>query len=226
MKAVTLYKLVFIVVLGLVLSSLFCSRNKTSITGAGDDETPPDTVTVRKPNIYIYPEEITDLTVRLAFPLGGRVTASEPAYPDSGWQVTVTTNGIINSAWHFLFYECDTPNLYQTDEGWLVARSDLENFFESSLLKYGMNEQEINDFKEYWLPRLTEHEYYLVYPQTREIVDLVIDLQLSRQPDNLLRLFYYFRGTDKNSATKPIVPYIEHVKRSGFTVIEWGGILE
>jgi len=59
---------------------------------------------IAKPNIYIYPVEETEVTVRLAFPAGGGMTVSDPPYGE-GWTVTVTPDGTINGERTFLFYE-------------------------------------------------------------------------------------------------------------------------
>jgi hypothetical protein len=50
----------------------------------------------RKPNIYLYPTETTDVTVGLSFPRGGGVTVSEPKYLD-GWKVEATPAGVLTN---------------------------------------------------------------------------------------------------------------------------------
>ena len=204
--------------------ALHCSRDKSTITGA-DNPAPPDTLKDWKPAIYIYPDSPIDLTVTLSFPQGGRVTTSEPLYPETGWQVNVQPDGVIDNAWPYLFYECNLPYLFQTDTGWRVEQSDLTGFFQSCLQQYGLNERELADFIAFWPSRLTAYDIYLIYPQPRDLMDEIIKLDLSVQPQNMQRLHFLFRGVSKNDKTIPTPPQIKSVKREGLTVIEWGGMM-
>jgi len=151
-----------------------------------------------KPNIYLYPAETTVLSVSLTFPYGGRVTASIPDYRN-GWLVSVDKNGIINNKYEYLFYESSQPDVWQTDEGWIINAADLEQFFNANLSEYGFIGREIRDFTDYWVPRLKGYEYFEIYPQGKKIIDSVIALGITKTPDAVLRLFYLIRGT--NSAT-------------------------
>ena len=45
----------------------------------------------RKPIIYLYPEEIIDVNVKLE--LKGKIIYSYPKYPEDGWNVTAYPNG-------------------------------------------------------------------------------------------------------------------------------------
>ena len=183
-----------------------------------------DSMVVYKPNVYIYPNEKIQLNVKLKFPQGGRVVASIPKY-DKAWNVSVDTNGLIDNKYTYLFYESSQPNVWQKKEGWLIPTSDLEGFFKENMKKYGFAENEIKDFVTYWIPKLKNYKYYLIYPETQDLINQVITLDLSKQPDNLLRLFYYIKGTNFSSAelTKP---EIESFNRKGYYITEWGVILE
>jgi len=116
-------------------------------------------IMVLKPNIYLYPEENAILSLSLTFPAGGRVTASIPDYR-KGWLVSADTDGIINNRYEFLFYESEQPDVWQTNEGWIIAVVDLEQFFTANLSEYGFIGREIKDFTDYWIPRLKDFEYY------------------------------------------------------------------
>jgi len=182
-----------------------------------------DDVMVYKPNIYIYPEEKMDLCLDITFPMGGELTQSIPEY-GSRWCVTVDTNGKINDQYDFLFYESRQPNIFQKNKGWCVEQSKLTTFFESNLKAYNFSPVEIADFLEYWIPLLSENEYYLIYPQTNEIIDQVIKLGFSVTPDNVNRLFYGFAGTDE--FTELEAPTLVPFKCDGFYVMEWGGFMK
>ena len=181
-------------------------------------------VPVRKPNIYFYPEETIELDVNVVFPHGGLITTSIPDY-NNGWHITVEPSGIIDGQYEFLFYETSQPNYGQYEAGWIVAQEQLEDFFRNNMSQTGFNQKEIDDFIEYWIPRLTEYPYYAIYPQYNDELEEMIKLEFSEQPANLIRLIYSVRGleTDKLSIQEPVIPLFA---RDGFTVAEWGVILK
>ncbi|MFC1543125.1 hypothetical protein ACFL4K_01140 [Candidatus Neomarinimicrobiota bacterium] len=180
-------------------------------------------VIVRKPNIYIYPESDLYLSVRIELPLGGEITQSDPEYRD-GWEVFVDTEGIIDHQYSCLFYECDVPDVFQRTEGWIVKQKDLTEFFQGNMEEYGFIEGEIQDFLEYWIPVLDANSYYEIFPQRKEILNQVVRLEFSHQPESILRLFYLINGTD-NPAYELTTLETTGFTRQGFTVVEWGGIL-
>jgi len=181
-------------------------------------------VRVMKPNIYLYPKTKCILSVKLAFPLGGNIIQSVPSYLN-GWNIEVDTSGKIDQQYDYLFYESETPNDYQYNAGWVVSRNTLSSFISANLLKIGFNEREVSDFLEYWIPRLTDHPFYIIYPQFADDIGKVIQLNISIPPENVLRLFYVIRGSESNS-TKLDIPTIPKFVRSGFVVVEWGVILK
>ena len=73
-----------------------------------DDEPTP----VKKPNVYIYPQEKTTMNVKLDFPEGGEIIESIPDY-GKGWNITVDTNGLIDNSYSYLFYESIQPDIWQ-----------------------------------------------------------------------------------------------------------------
>jgi hypothetical protein len=180
-------------------------------------------IAVWKPNIYLYPEETRELDVDIVFPHGGRVTTSIPEY-DNGWHVTVEPNGIIDGQYEFLFYESLQPDRGQYVAGWVVAGEELEDFFANNMALTGFNQKEIDDFIEYWIPRLTEDPHYGIYPQYNDQLEDMIQIEFSAQPQSLIRLIYSIRGLQDNNLNvqEPIIPAF---RREGFTVTEWGVIL-
>jgi hypothetical protein len=181
---------------------------------------------VLKPNIYLYPIEITKIRVNLSFPIGGKITASIPTY-GSGWNVTVDTTGIINNNYEYLFYESVQPNVWQLSEGWTIKKSDLKDFFSYNMLNYGFNEKEIKDFLDFWIPKLIDFEYYVIYPQESNIIEKAIKLDFSLIPDDVLRLFYLIKGINGEPHNMIKVPNPNtQLNRTGFHVTEWGVILK
>lgn len=183
-------------------------------------------IMVYKPNIYIYPQEKIQLTVTLDFPEGGKVETSVPEYV-AGWNISVDKNGWINDSYNYLFYESSQPDVWQLNQGWIVKREDLKDFFVENMTSFGFAGKEINDFTDYWIPRFTDAEVYEIYPQSQQLIESVIKLDISKNPDNLLRLFYVVRKYGHNTGFTLTEPKIDKsFKREGFYVTEWGVILK
>jgi hypothetical protein len=106
----------------------------------------------------------------------------------------------------------------------LIEKNKLESFFRINMAEYGFFGQEIDDFIDYWIPRLKDHDLYSIYPQGIDLISDVIRIDFSIQPDNLLRLFYLIEaqtGMDIDLQN----PEIESFNRDGYFVTEWGVIL-
>jgi hypothetical protein len=192
-----------------------------------EDEFECDTcLYVMKPNIYLYPTEKSSISINLSFPLGGKIITSIPVH-GNGWIVDVDTSGIINNKYEYLFYESLQPNVWQLNEGWIIKKSELETFFIDNMLKHGFYGREIKDFLDYWIPRLTDFNYYEIYPQESNIIETAIKLEIYKNPDNVLRLFYLIKGVNSTSNNKINIPSeIPQFNRSVFCVTEWGVILK
>jgi hypothetical protein len=196
---------------------------EVTIEGQYGDFAFPGIEVVFKPNIYIYPQETTELEVCLVFPHGGMVTAAIPDYND-GWHITVEPSGIIDGQYDYLFYESVQPDYSQHTAGWVVAVEQLEDFFRNNMAETGFIQSEIDDFIEYWIPRLSGYPYYAIYPQYNDDLDEMIRLEFSTPPQNLIRLIYSIRGLETNTLILP-EPDIPPFVRDGFTMAEWGVIL-
>ncbi len=169
------------------------------------------------PNIYLYPESTTQVQIEISFPDVGEIILSEPEYND-GWDVSVTEDGIIDGQYDYLFYEAMLPQPNNQERGWLIARSDLESKFRSILTDYGCVGREIDDFIEFWVPRLDYAPWFAVYPQD---VETMMHLNITPQPDTMLRLHFCIRGVNQEiPIIQPSTP--EKFIRDKFTVVEWG----
>ena len=169
------------------------------------------------PNIYLYPETETDIDVTLSFPHGGFITESEPPY-DGGWHVHVTPSGIINGEYGYLFYESVQSIELNVNNAWILDGSELDTELRHLLARYGFIGREIDDFVEYWLPRLAGSPWYLVYPQSEEILPV---LEIEPTPDSVLRVLFLIRPIDRY-VSYPAPPEPAPFSRAGFTVVEWG----
>ena len=195
-------------------------NNKPDTT---DTSTPPN-AEFMKPNIYIYPVNKIELDVSIRFPNGGSITASVPDYK-GGWHIIVDSTGLINNKYRFLFYESDVPNLCQYEKGWIVNGKSLAAFFNKNLQETGFLHDEINDFIDYWIPLIDSAPSYAIYPQYSKELEKMIQIRFSKMPDNILRLSYVIKKIMNPELNIP-EPTIPQFKRKGFTVTEWGVILQ
>ena len=176
---------------------------------------------VKKPAVYLYPQE--DSFIEVKVDVNGKFTKTEPEY-GNGWSVFVTKEGIIDGKYDYLFWEADLNKIELPDEGWIVEYAELENWFDANLPKLGLNEKEKRQFEEYWLARLPKSNYYEIKLLSGEFMKQNMDLLVSPEPDTIIRLNFNFRPlSEKTDLTEPV---IETPERKGFTVVEWGGILE
>ncbi|ODS41984.1 MAG: hypothetical protein MSIBF_01125 [Candidatus Altiarchaeales archaeon IMC4] len=178
-----------------------------------------------KPAIYLYPEEDSFVDVKLN--INGKITVTKPPYGD-GWNVFATKEGTINGGYDYLFWEAIPYNLgMRSDlpsEGWVVKYEDLESWFDVNLIKLGLNEKEKGQFMEYWLKKLPESDYYEIKLLSDEFMAENMDLIVSPQPDTVIRLNFYFKP--HNEKIDLVEPEIKPPQRTGFVVVEWGGILD
>ena len=214
----------FVVLISIIFITSTGCKNSSTPTEPPDTDTTYGGPVVRKPNIYIYPQSKDIISVKLEFPLGGTVIESEPVY-NGEWIVEVEPSGKINNQYGYLYYESQTPDAYQYKSGWIIDRDSLLIFFRKNLYETGFNEREINDFLEYWIPKLTDYSYYCIYPQYSSDINKVIKLKIKKEPDSLLRLFYVIKRSINNEK-KLVEPVIPKFERNGFVVAEWGVILE
>ena len=176
-----------------------------------------------KPVIYLYPEETTDVTVRISL-TDGSFTKCIPE-GDGEWNVTASPDGTLTDkatgkTYDYIFWESTDNTEYDWSEGYVVKGSEAEVFLRGILRKMGLNEKEYTEFIDYWQPRLEKNEYNLISFQTDRYTESA-RLDVSPQPDSVLRVFMAFKSIDG-----PVFvarPDIEPFEREGFTVVEWGG---
>ena len=175
-----------------------------------------------KPNIYLYPEETTQVSVEVELCYGCYIVESIPEY-GQGWDVHVEPDGLIDGLYTYLYYESTVPRNYPMDEGWSVAEDQLPIFFNDTLGAYGFTLQETLDFVDYWTQTLEFSPYYAVYPLVDPVVlDQLEKLWITPVPDSLFRVRFVIQ-----SLQEPIslpTPEIDPMIRQGFSVVEWGVI--
>lgn len=181
----------------------------------------PAKVILGKPVIYLYPEEVTDVSVRLD--VDGELICTYPAYQD-GWTVTAHPDGTLidreGKTYSCLFWEAESAADFDMTRGFCIKGSDTAAFLEESLTALGLNARERNEFIIYWLPQMEGNAYNRIAFQQEAYTDLA-GLEITPTPDSLLRVFMTWQPLTQEIDIEPqvLVPFA----RTGFTVVEWGG---
>lgn len=175
-----------------------------------------------KPVIYLYPEEKTDVSVKLD--LDGDITCAYPDYRD-GWEVTAYPDGTIidkydGEEYYCLYWEGKGAADWDMSKGFAVKREDTADFLRSKLKEIGLTPRESNEFIIYWLPELQKNECNFITFQT-ETYEKNAKLDISPAPDSILRVFMVYEPCSEDFAPEP--QEFEPFERNGFTVVEWGG---
>ena len=174
-----------------------------------------------KPVLYLYPEEETEVAVRLDY--DGDLTCAYPAY-DGGWTVTARPDGTLTDAagqtYSYLYWEGVTTTEYDFSQGFCVPGADTAAFLEDALSRLGLTRREANEFIVYWLPRMEPNPYNLIAFQSAAYENSA-RLTIAPEPDSLLRVFMAWRPLEA-----PVdIPAqdLPAFARTGFAAVEWGG---
>lgn len=176
-----------------------------------------------KPVIYLYPEKTESVHVKL--PSSIKVTVSEPTYPRAGWKVMAEPDGTLTldgQKYGSLFWEGTGVEYARPTEGFVVKDGEVDAFLKTTLAKYGLNEKESAEFREFWVPKMTGAPYYRASFLT-SVWSKAAPLSVIPRPQTQIRLFM-----DWQKLSAPISlpePKIQTPERVGFTLVEWGGLL-
>lgn len=179
---------------------------------------------VAKPVIYLYPE--SNQTVHVSLDFEGTITHSYPSYPQGGWDVYATQNGTIydvnKQEYYALFWEGEANRKFTYKNGFVIPGNETAKFLEQSLATLGLNRREANEFIMYWLPEMENNRYNLIHFSSQEYEQMA-DLKITPQPETIIRVMMVW-----SPLLEPIeIPQQDldelGKKRSGFTVVEWGG---
>lgn len=193
--------------------------------GPSIDQYINDQDVLMKPIIYLYPKKDTSLSVNLDYT--GDLFVTYPEYKN-GWEVIASPDGtIINKEdgkeYSYLFWEGRNTEEIQYDmtTGYIVAGADTAEFLQNKLSELGLLTKEYNEFIVFWLPQMIENEYNLIHFATEDEYHNRVGLDISPEPDSVLRVFMVFKELDEEIEVQP--QEFETFRRDGFTVIEWGG---
>jgi len=176
-----------------------------------------------KPVIYLYPKESMDISVQLNIK-NSYFTTIYPKFNDKNtWNVRAKPNGdiLINGkTYPYLFWEANSYNPQEINEGFIVNEENAEQFLEEKLSLLGLNEKEKTDFITFWLPKLLRNKLSLCTFQTKKFFE-DYELNVNPKPDSMIRIFLTIKKLDTPINVKE--QKLVSVERKGFTVIEWGG---
>ncbi|MGN0606555.1 MAG: hypothetical protein ACI4JM_08540 [Oscillospiraceae bacterium] len=204
-------------------SSCKIIKNMNSNADESDEDSTTE-IYYEKPVIYLYPENETDVNVKLNIK-NGELVCTYPQYPEkTGWNVTAMPDGTVYNEdgleYSYLYWEGNSDIDYDMSKGFVVKGEDTAEFLREKLSYMGLTPKEYNEFIVYWLPRMQNNKYNLISFQGKEYTDNA-ELDITPKPDSILRVFM---------AYKPLDEYIEipeqrldTFERNGFSVVEWGG---
>ncbi|MGN1329950.1 MAG: hypothetical protein ACI4VN_01255 [Clostridia bacterium] len=219
-KAVIIIAIVFILTAGIVLRYKMHKEEEL-------EEVHSVAPQMLKPIIYLYPEEETQVTIKLGKPES--LTCTYPKYEEeSGWKVTAKPDGTLTydktgQELYSLYWEGKNNidiNIDET-EGFVIKGEESSKFLEEKLEKLGLTPRESEEFIVYWLPKLEANKYNFIRFETIEKINEEMPLEIEPKPDTVIRILMEFRGLDEYKEVKE--QKIETPERKGFVVVEWGG---
>ena len=182
-----------------------------------------------KPVIYLYPEQKMDVSVKVK-PTGG-FSVTDPDYGEDGWFVNALPSGEIynyndSKKYEYLFWEGHSSTFVDNSgKGFVMSKNELGKFFDETLAELGLNNKEINDFEEFWLPKMQSENkpYYFISFMSNSFINTSAPLTIAPKPDTIIRILMNYEGLDEFRDVEPQKLYAP--ERKGFTVVEWGGVL-
>ena len=178
---------------------------------------------MKKPIIYIYPQEETEVSVKVGYP--ENLTCTYPKY-ENGWDVIASPDGNLKDVktgrnLYALYWEGLRNKEVKIEDGFVVKGENVASFLEEKLEILGLNEREAEEFIVYWLPILEKNEYNFIRFYEKEEIDEMMPLEINPEPETLIRVLMGWKKLDKNIDIKE--QKLEKVQRTGYTVVEWGG---
>ena len=177
---------------------------------------------IAKPIIYIYPEEITNVSIKLSNP--EYLTHTYPRYKNS-WDVLAYPDGTLeidNNKYYSLYWESNQSVDKTIKEGFVVKGEDTIEFLEEKLDILGLNYKEKQEFIIYWLPILESNKYNYIRFASLDEISSYMELEIDPKPDTLIRVLMVYKPLNGKINVKEQV--LTPVERTGYTIVEWGGV--
>lgn len=184
-------------------------------------------LSLKKPVIYLYPTQKTNVSISVH--PKGELSFTYPEYKEK-WECTAFPSGEIlikDNTYNYLFWEAEQTielEKLRQNEGVVILKEELTQFLENSLNSFGFNSKEKMDFITYWAPQMIKHEATEIRFVFNDECTLFADLNIEPQPDQLLRFYMIWNPSDTLHIDKKRTLRIPHQNRTGFTVLEWGGM--
>lgn len=227
-KVIFLIALAAVVLLAAALGAAYSEKEISE--GFTEIGYPDDIVVAYKPVIYLYPEESTQVNVKVS--PNGAFTCTYPEY-NGGWNVTAEPDGTLYTddgrQFGCLFWEAELSMDFDISairassarwNGYCIRGEDTAQFLEWALAEQGLSARESSEFIMYWLP-LMQHNEYNVISFLGEEYDSAAPLEIEPAPDSVKRVFMVYCASDVY-VDIPAQDF-ESFERNGFTVVEWGG---
>jgi len=183
---------------------------------------------VKKPVIYLYSPITQDVEVKVE-PVG-KMTFTYPTY-DESWKVTVQADGKLkhkDGDFNYLFWESEQAlswNDIKYQDGSIVSKSNTIKFLEKNLDDFGLTSEEKADFITFWGPQLMKNESNFIHFVVNEDCDLFADLNVNPKPEHIYRIYLVYADAKLLNELEPFATqHFTKIDRSGFTMIEWGGV--
>jgi hypothetical protein len=180
---------------------------------------------VRKPVVYLYPEQRT--RVHVAVDIAGRFTAVYPTMTDDGWRVVADPDGALldestGRRHRYLFWEGTSAGFdLHRERAFCVPGGEAAAFLERACARFALTDEECGDFVTYWLPTLARNPYNVIEFVDEPTYERYAAMRVTPRPDAVIRLFMVFRRSDVPLAVG--APELPQRARGRFTVVEWGG---
>ena len=186
---------------------------------------------VKKPVIYLYSKEEKNVNVSLGKPED--ITASYPAYPEGGWNVTVHPDGSMTDtasgrALYSLYWEGEARDADDFTTGFAVEGKDTAAFLEEKLAYLGLTEREAEEFIIYWLPVMQENDWNLIRFVPEEEINACMPLTLTPAADRVLRIWMEFTPLEEKPEGVEEQELVQvnraELEETDFCAVEWGGM--
>ncbi|WP_430406596.1 hypothetical protein [Fluviicola sp.] len=181
---------------------------------------------VKKPVIYLYPESDTELSVQLK--TKGDLTFSYPDY-SKGWKGTAHPDGSIDidgTHYPYLFWESEQRfNSFDSRlGGFVINRKNVVESLEKHLTDLGFNDKEKTDFITFWGPQLQQYEEVMIQFVLNDACDEFATLEIEPKPAHLNRVYMIWAHITPGEVELIKPQILKKLDRTGFDVLEWGGI--
>lgn len=109
--------------------------------------------------------------------------------------------------------------------GWSIKKENIREFLNEKADEMAMNTAEKTEFVRFWSEIISNYPAtdFRIYFLQNEEVDDWIKLSVSPKPDSWNRIEVVITPIQPNTQSTPYT--LKKIKRQGFTMVEWGGII-